>query len=114
MMYNPDYWQVVKISALDRKKPIYKVFATWTGGFIRGDEWRLNSGITNVVFEENCIIFEGSSGSRYVCRNDEHAYRTSGYSGSVLGDYIEKVKELGATMVVLPFNTNWKELDYEY
>jgi hypothetical protein len=113
-MYSPDYWQVLKISSLDREKPIYKVFATWVGGYIRGDEWRMNSGITNVMFEDNCIIFEGSSGSRYVCRNDEHAYRTSGYSGSVLGDYTEKAKEIGASIEVLPFETNWKELNYEY
>ena len=113
-MYNPDYWQVVKISAPEIKKPIYKLFATWVGGYIRGDEWRLNSGITNVLFEENCIIFEGSSGSRYVCINDQHAYRTSGYSGSVLGDYVVKAKEREVTIEVLPFETNWKELDYEY
>ncbi len=112
--YNPDWWVVVKIDALDRKKPIYKVFATTVGGYVKGDEWRMNSGITKAIVEDKHVIFEGSSGSRYFCPNVDSCYRTSGYTGSVLNDYVEKAKELGAVIQVLPFETNWKELDYEY
>lgn len=114
MQYSPDYWMVVKISGLGIEKPLYKVFATWVGGYCRGDEWRMNSGITSVEEKENLLAFYGASGSCYVCHNDEHVYRGSAYSDGILGDYVKKLKEREVTMEVLPFDTNWKELNYEY
>jgi hypothetical protein len=105
--YTPDYWQVIRISSPE-EGPIYKVFATWVGGYIHGESWKLNSGITEVRFTEPPYIeFVGWSGSVYNVVNDDSCYRTTAYSGSVLASMIEKSPY---EIQVLPFDTNWKEL----
>jgi hypothetical protein len=105
MNYNPDAWQILKISTED--EPIYKVFGTWVGGFTAGESWRLNSGITAIRENGKLLEFEGYSGSTYVVPNHEHCYRTTTYSGSVLANIIAKSSH---EIQVLPFDTNWKEL----
>ncbi len=48
----PDRWVVVKIdNNLDT--PFYKVFATWAGGYLDGDRWKLNSGITSMEYDDD-------------------------------------------------------------
>lgn len=37
MEIKPDNWLVIKIGVTD---PIYKVFATWHGGYLDGDSWK--------------------------------------------------------------------------
>lgn len=98
--YTPNLWVVLKIG------DIYKVFGSWYGGYLHGDSWRLNSGIKEVKIDGNKIEFHGHSGSVYECLNHESAYGTSGYSGGVLADLLEK----HGTITVLPFETNWEEL----
>jgi len=44
-MYNPDNWVVIKMNGDD---PHYRVLAGWSGGYLDGDSWRMNSGITRV------------------------------------------------------------------
>jgi hypothetical protein len=116
MNYYPDYWQVISIQKEDCK-PIYKVFATFVGGYTQGDEWRLNSGIVSVerVKTKNSdrLHFAGSSGSQYACTLDEGCYRTSAYSGGILLNMIKNATEAGVDIRVLPFETNFEELDYE-
>ena len=103
----PDYWQVIRISSPE-EGIIYKVFATWVGGYTQGESWKLNSGITEVRFNEPPHIeFVGWSGSSYVVVNNESCYRTTLYSGSVLTNMIENSPY---EIQVLPFDTNWKEL----
>jgi hypothetical protein len=110
--YTPDRWVVVKISGYeDRSKPVYKVFACWFGGYAGSDSWKLNSGITKATLEGNVYSFEGSSGSVYECHKDSYGYNM--YGGSVLNNMIEKSKEHGIEIEVLPENTNWLEINYE-
>lgn len=105
---SPDYWQVIRISSPE-EGPIYKVFATWVGGYTKGESWKLNSGITEVRFVEPPYIeFVGWSGSVYNVVNDDSCYRTTAYSGSVLANMIEKSPY---EIQVLPFDTNWKDLN---
>jgi hypothetical protein len=69
---------------------IHKVFASFTGGYLDSNSWRLNSGIESVeVDEDGNFLFHGFSGSAYRCRKD--AYGTTGYGSMVLADLIEKV-----------------------
>ena len=42
--YSPDRWVVVKI--VTAKERLYKVFASWSGGYGGSDSWKMNSGIT--------------------------------------------------------------------
>jgi hypothetical protein len=110
--YIPDRWVVVKISGYeDRSTPVYKVFACWFGGYAGSDSWKLNSGITKATLEGFVYSFEGSSGSVYECHKDSYGYNM--YGGSVLNNMIEKSKEHGIEIEVLPENTNWLELNYE-
>ena len=93
MMYNPDYWKLVRI--LNREgEPVYKLFGTWVGGYTRGDEWRLNSGITKVEEDGDFLKVYGTSGSCYEVHNKSNTYRTSAYTGGVLGEFQQQLQGL--------------------
>jgi len=108
--YNPDKWMVVKITGNDLP-PVYKVFACWSGGYLDGDSWKLNSGITKVTEKIDYIFFDGSSGSVYACRKG--MYGSTAYGYGVLQNFIKKAADNGVTIEVLPETTNWLEINYE-
>jgi hypothetical protein len=108
--YIPHKWLVVKIEG--GKFPLtYKVFACWYGGYLNGDSWKMNSGITKVTKEENFYLFEGYSGSVYSC--SEKRYGATIYGHGVLYDIIEKSKEAGVKVEIMPEDTNWLDISYE-
>ena len=72
-MYTPDNWVIVKIAHPD--EVIYKILGGWSGGYLDGDSWRLNSGITKVEEDGDYFIFHGYSGSAYQCHKDAEALR---------------------------------------
>ncbi len=73
----PDRWLLVECG------DIHRVFASFTGGYLDGDSWRLNSGIDRVeIDEDGNFLFHGYSGSVYKCHKD--CYGTTGYGASVL------------------------------
>ena len=112
--YMPDKWVVVKITTPDTP-PIHKVFACWYGGWDGADSWKLNSGITRVTktiaYTHGSYEFEGSSGSVYICGNQN--YGTNLYGQGVLNNLIDKIERAGGTCVILPEETNWMEINYE-
>ena len=79
METNPDYWCIFKIP---NKEPIYKVFATWKGGYLGSDSWRSNSGIKKVIDKETHYEIIGLSGSIYTCYKT--AYGTTSYGDNIL------------------------------
>jgi hypothetical protein len=107
--YTPNYWQVVRITSTEGKV-LYKVFATWTGGYVEGDSWQMNSGIEEIAYKDDYVLFTGYSGSIYKCLNKEHVYRTTAYTYSVLESMIKKADLIGAKIEVVPFDTNFLEL----
>jgi hypothetical protein len=108
--YTPDRWVVVKISR-SNVDTIYKVFACWYGGYAGSDSWKLNSGITKATLMKDFYFFEGSSGSVYECH--KNSYGTNMYGHGVLNGMIERSKEHGVTIEILPEDTNWLEINYE-
>lgn len=106
----PDKWVVVKITGAE-PAPLYKVFASWYGGYAGSDSWQLNSGITKATFNNNVYSFEGTSGSVYEC--SKSIYGTNTYGMSVLSNMIDKASQNGITIEILPETTNWLELNYE-
>jgi len=111
MSERPDKWVVVKLSLKTSEEPIYKVFASFYGGYLDGDSWRMNSGIVDVEEDENNFIFIGYSGSRYVCSKQPNAYGTGSYSQGVLNDMFVRVNESGvATIELLEYDTDWLNL----
>jgi len=108
--YIPDKWVVVKITGNDHP-PIHKVFACWYGGYAGSDSWKLNSGITRAYEDGNCFMFDGSSGSTYICHKSN--YGSNAYGGGVLQNMISNASKNGVTIEILPEDTNWLEINYE-
>ena len=107
--YTPDRWLVVSIT--NKTKTHYRVFGTWGGGYLNGDSWKLNSGITKATFVDGVYHFEGSSGSVYECR--ENSYGSTGYGWGVLNSMIEGAAKDGALIQILEEDTDFIELPYE-
>ena len=79
-LYEPEEWVLVQIA-----EDSVKVFGSWRGGYVSGDNWRMNSGIENVKEEDDYYLFEGYSGSVYVCWKKNYGIR-SPYNLGVLHD----------------------------
>ncbi len=108
--YVPERWVVVKIEG--GEFPLtYKVFGCWFGGYLGSNSWKMNSGIKYVSEGDKCYLFEGYSGSIYKCYKSN--YGTHMYGRGVLEDIIEKSKEHGVIMEIMPEDTNWLDLSYE-
>ena len=108
--YNPDKWMVIKITGKDLP-PVHKVFACWTGGYLDGDSWKLNSGITKVTDKNDYFFFDGYSGSTYACRKG--MYGATGYGYGVLKNLIDKIEQADGTVEILSENTDWTKINYE-
>jgi len=65
--YLPDNWVVLKIKEGKLDSGFYKVLAGWSGGYLYGDSWRMNSGISEVTEDGDYLLFHGYSGSVYRC-----------------------------------------------
>jgi len=63
-MYTPDSFVILKILT---DEPFYKVLAGWSGGYLDGDYWRINSGIESYTESDGMVDFIGASGSVYRC-----------------------------------------------
>lgn len=102
-MTTPDKFVVLKIG------DIYKVFASFYGGYLGSDSWKLNSGIQSInIYEDDYIDFIGYSGSIYRCVIG--CYGTSMYSQGVLNNIIEVGKKNNVEIEILPETTDWSKL----
>lgn len=72
-MYCPDSWVIVKI--VRDGQHVYKVLAGWSGGYLDGDHWRMNSGIVSWKKKGKYYHFFGHSGSEYKCHEDGEGLR---------------------------------------
>lgn len=104
-MNKPDSWVILKITSKD---VIYKVFATWKGGYLDGDSWRMNSGISEVIETKKYYDFRGYSGSSYICVKGR--YGASGYTKSVLDSIIKDGLKRGVKVEIMDKETNFKDL----
>ena len=71
-MNQPDNWVVLKIDGDD---PHYRVLAGWSGGYLDGDSWKLNSGIVSVFDTDDSFKFIGSSKSVYMCNKNSYGLK---------------------------------------
>jgi hypothetical protein len=107
--YQPDKWVIIKITT--PKETLYKVFASWYGGYARSDSWKMNSGITHATLVNDLWEFSGYSGSVYSCHKD--SYGTNGYSGSVLQRFIDAAPDQDAQIEIMPESTDWAVIPYD-
>jgi hypothetical protein len=104
-MYQPDKFIVLKVMP-EGKEPFYKVFGTWLGGYLDGDSWRMNSGITSVEAQGPFLLFHGSSGSVYKVHKE--MYGTSAWTQGILGMYLET-----GLFEVMPEDTDWVNFNWQ-
>jgi len=102
--YSPHKWVVLKFKGDD---PHYRVLGSWSGGYLDGDSWRMNSGITSVNEDEQDYHFFGSSGSCYICNKE--SYGMILYTSAVYEDFKE---EHGDNIELMPQDTDWKTIDW--
>ena len=76
-MYEPDSWVIIKIDNPEYEKIYYKVLGGWSGGYLDGDSWRMNSGITKIERDGDYYLFHGISGSTYKCHEKGETMRMS-------------------------------------
>jgi len=105
----PEKWIMVKITMIETDEVLYKIFASWSGGFMGSNSWRMNSGVTKVTEDDKFFYFAGHSGSLYQC--DKQSYGSNWFCLAVLKDYIDRSKNL-ADMQILPDDTNFMEIKY--
>lgn len=104
--YVPDRWLVIKTTL--ENYSVYRVFASWFGGYTGSDSWRLNSGITRCEHEDDHYIFTGESGSIYRCRVGSYGSHSYGYS--ILERFIKNSVDVEAE--ILSADTDWKNIEY--
>lgn len=104
MNYFPDNWVVVKIKDGSAGKQLYKVLGGWSGGYLDGDSWRMNSGICKVTEEGDHLKFWGFSGSCYVCHKDSYGLRMN---NSGIYDYLKKNEAFENQISLMDEDTDW-------
>lgn len=98
-MYEPNNWVVIKVKGKD---PHYRVLAGWSGSYLEGSSWRMNSGITKVEEDDKAYYFSGSSGSTYRCGKQSYGLRMN--NAYVWDDLSNRY---GDMVEMLPEDTNW-------
>ena len=103
-MYKPDNWVVLKVKGKD---PHYRVLAGWSGSYLEGSSWRMNSGITKVEEDDKAYYFSGSSGSTYRCGKKSYGLRMN--NAYVWDDLSNRY---GDMVEMLTEDTNWNNMDW--
>ena len=107
--YFPDNWVILKIKEGKGTFPFYKVLAGWSGGYLDGDSWRMNSGITRITGDEDYLKFWGSSGSCYVCHKDTYRL-TMAISG--VYNSLKENEAFEGQITLMPEDTEWWEIKW--
>tara|TARA_R110000796_G_scaffold78510_3_gene175046 strand:- start:4285 stop:4617 length:333 start_codon:yes stop_codon:yes gene_type:complete len=103
-IYTPNNWVILHIKA-----PVehYKVLAGWSGGYLDGDSWRMNSGIVSVEKTEEGYDFIGCTGSVYKGRDNYGLRMNNGYV------YNNIKKKHGDLVTLMPEDTDWEKIDWK-
>ena len=96
--YNPDLWVIVELKFNDSNEQYRKVFASWYGGYLGSDSWKLSSGITEIVETDTHYEIHNESGSIYNCRKGSEGM--SGYASGVLSSFIRDLEGKGSIKVI--------------
>lgn len=103
--HNPDRWVVLRVKMEDDSK-ILKVFGTWSGSYLYGDSWRLNSGVEKVESVGDYWYVTSHSGALYKLHKE--CYGIAGASNyNVLASLEEKFSDILEVLTGTP--EEWKE-----
>jgi hypothetical protein len=94
--YTPDCWVIIRITGKVDGEPVSvdKVFGGWSSGYLYGDSWRLNSGISHVAHTEDGWDVYGYSGSVY------HLHREGNRMNGLMGAVLSGWKETGDVEII--------------
>lgn len=67
--YVPDNWVAMEVPGG------HKIVAGWSGGYLNGNSWRVNSGIKSIVETDTSFLVHGFTGSVYECRKSSECIR---------------------------------------
>ena len=109
--YSPDNWVILKLKAGKLDSGIYKVLGGWSGGYLDGDSWRMNSGITEVKEDENYYYFYGYSGSCYRCGKQSYGLRMN--NAGVYNSLKEK-EGFENQVTLMDEDTDWMNIRWQY
>ena len=109
MDYRPDSWVVLKIKEGKGTFPFYKVLAGWSGGYLSGDSWRINSGVTEVKDAGDYYEFYGESGSLYRCPKGAYGLKMS--TAGIYKDLCS-LQRFQCQIILMPEDTDWSEVKY--
>lgn len=103
--YTPDTWVILEVKNND--ETFYRVLGGWSGGYLDGNSWRINSGITEVKEFDDYFEFYGSSGSCYRCGKGMNrlSMATAGVWQELEQMYPDQVR-------IMPEDTNWLEIEW--
>lgn len=104
--YLPDNWVVLKITY--QNETVYKVLGGWSGGYLDGDSWRMNSGITRVEDHETYYNFYGYSGSVYKVGKQSYGLRMNN-----AGVYNQLTEKFGDAIEMMPEDTDWMNMKWQ-
>lgn len=99
-LYTPDNFVILKIK--NGEETAFKVLAGWSGGYLDGDSWKMNSGITKVEMDGDYYLFHGYTGSVYKCHKDSEQVRMniSGVLSNILAKYPDIVTQVTVEDIV--------------
>ena len=98
--YNPDNWIILKFSSPEYGD-VYKVLAGWSGGYLDGNSWKLNSGITKIEDASVNYRVYGYTNSVYILHKESELIRMN--IAGVLSSFERQVAETqGASLKIVP------------
>lgn len=104
--YTPDNWVMLKVRVRDGEY-VHKILAGWSGGYLDGDSWRINSGVESVSRDGDYLLFHGSSGSTYRCHKKSYCLRMNN------AHVYEMIRKKYPNEVeMLPEDTDFESIDY--
>lgn len=86
-IYTPDLWSLLEITEIGEQK-LYKVVASWYGGFGGSNSWKISSGVTEIIRYPEVIHFINFSGSVYLVGPNN--YGMSSYTRSIVDGYMSE------------------------
>ena len=107
--YLPDNWVVLKIKEGKLDSGFYKVLAGWSGGYLHGDSWRMNSGITRVEDHETYYSFYGYSGSVYKVWKDRYGLRMN---NAGVYNQLKENEAFEGQITLMPEDTDWMSVQW--
>ena len=107
--YTPDNWVVLKIKQSENDRGFYKVLGGWSGGYLDGDSWRMNSGIVRVEEKPKHWEFYGASGSVYKCHRKGYGLRMN---NAGIYNRLKEKEVFEGQLTLMPEDTDWREIEW--